>query len=312
MKKYIVLGMMLVLVMTSCSKEESAAAAGKAVADNSPVVATVGGEKITEADIESFLSQIPEQARARYASPEGKKEFVTSLTEIKVMAIEAKKKGLDKNPDVKRKIDFMSDQLLARDLAESSFEQIKVSDEEISAFYNENKEKFTRGPRAKLRHILVPSEAEAKSILARLKKGEDFSKLAGEKSKCPSSKQGGDLDWATQGMMVPEFEKAAFALKKGQMSEVVKTSFGYHIIMCDDVDAGGQIAMADARNDIERQIRNTKGEETVKALIEQAKKATPVTINEGYFQSTEPEMPIPGAGMPQVVPAPPSETDGAK
>ena len=161
-------------------------------------------------------------------------------------------------------------------------------------------------------HILVKTEQEAQALRARIAAGEDFGEIAKKHSTCPSGRNCGDLGWFRKGQMVPEFEKAAFALKKGQMSEVVKTSFGYHIIMCDDVDAGGQIAMADARNDIERQIRNTKGEETVKALIEQAKKATPVTINEGYFQSTEPEMPIPGAGMPQVVPAPPSETDGAK
>lgn len=308
--------MMLVLAMASCTKEKSASAAGDGVADKTHVVATVGGEKIMDTDVDALLSQLPEQARARYTSPEGKREFIASLTEIKVMAIEAKKKGLDKKPDMKRKLDFMGDQILARGLAESSFEQIKVSDEEASKFYNENKEKFTTGPRVKLRHILVASEPEAKTILARLKKGGDFSKLAQEKSKCPSAQQGGDLGWATKGMMVPEFEKAAFALKKGKMSGVVKTSFGYHIIMCDDVDAGGQVDITEARETIERQIRSRKGEEAVKALIEQIKKTTPVTINEDYFKKAEAEaansQPMPEPGLPPVAPGRMPEAGGAK
>jgi len=80
-------------------------------------------------------------------------------------------------------------------------------------------------------HILVEKFTEAQQILERLKKGEDFSKLAMEKSTCPSRKKGGDLGWFGHGQMVKEFEKAAFNLDKGQMTEQpVKTEFGYHII----------------------------------------------------------------------------------
>jgi parvulin-like peptidyl-prolyl isomerase len=79
-------------------------------------------------------------------------------------------------------------------------------------------------------HILVEKFAEAQQVLERLKKGEDFAKIATEKSICPSRKKGGDLGWFGHGMMVRPFEQAAFALQKGQLSEVVKTEFGYHII----------------------------------------------------------------------------------
>jgi parvulin-like peptidyl-prolyl isomerase len=79
-------------------------------------------------------------------------------------------------------------------------------------------------------HILVEKFTDAQQILERLKKGEDFSKLAAEKSTCPSRRKGGDLGWFGHGMMVRPFEQAAFALQKGQLSEIVKTEFGYHII----------------------------------------------------------------------------------
>ncbi|MCX8153233.1 MAG: peptidyl-prolyl cis-trans isomerase [Candidatus Bathyarchaeota archaeon] len=79
-------------------------------------------------------------------------------------------------------------------------------------------------------HILVRTESEAKAVLERLKKGEKFSVIAQQVSLCPSKKRGGDLGTFTRGKMVKEFENAAFALKKGEISGVVKTQFGYHII----------------------------------------------------------------------------------
>jgi len=79
-------------------------------------------------------------------------------------------------------------------------------------------------------HILIRSESEAKAVLNRLKKGEKFGNVARAVSRCPSGKKGGDLGTFTRGKMVKEFEKAAFALQKGQISGIVKTQFGYHII----------------------------------------------------------------------------------
>ncbi len=79
-------------------------------------------------------------------------------------------------------------------------------------------------------HILVDRFADAQEILDRLKKGEDFAKLAAEKSTCPSRKRGGDLGFFGHGMMVRPFEQAAFKLEKGQLSDIVKTEFGFHII----------------------------------------------------------------------------------
>jgi len=79
-------------------------------------------------------------------------------------------------------------------------------------------------------HILVRSESEAKAVLERLKKGEKFGNVARAVSRCPSGKRGGDLGTFTRGKMVKEFENAAFALRKGEVSGLVKTQFGYHII----------------------------------------------------------------------------------
>lgn len=206
-----------------------------------------------------------------------------------MMAMEAKKKGIDKKPATKLKLEYIGDQILARDLEESTVENIKISDADITKYYNDNKDKFEQGPRVKVRHILVATEPEAKAILAQLKKGADFSKLAKEKSKCPSSQRGGDLGWVTQGRMDPQFEKAAFALKKGQMSGIVKSSFGYHIIICDDVEAKKEKNLAEIKPQIERQLQREKKEEAINKLKEQVKKDFPITINEEYFKKAQEE-----------------------
>jgi peptidyl-prolyl cis-trans isomerase C len=316
-KKLLVPVLILVFAVIGCSKDKAVSAAGGDGMKDPHVVAMVGNEKIMDADIDAFLSQMPEQARARYESPEGKREFVSSLAEIKLMALEAKKRGVDKDPDMKRKLDFITEQLLARGLAESAVKEIKINDADITKYYNDNKVKFNVGPRIKLRHILVSTEPEANAILAQLKKGADFSTLAKEKSKCPSAPKGGDLGWATKGMMVPEFENAAFALKKGEMSGVVKTQFGYHIIICDDIQAGKQMDMAEAKPAIERQLKGEKSEEAIKALIDQVKKNSPITINEEYFKKAQEEaaksQPMPEPGLsPTALPSQPPAGNEAK
>lgn len=119
---------------------------------------------------------------------------------------------------------------------------ITVSDEEVKAFYNENKDRLVEEPQVKASHILIgvdpaatpetkaKAKAKAEALLVELKAGKDFAAVAKTDSTCPSKDQGGDLGFFGKGQMVPEFEQAAFALKPGELSKVVETQFGYHII----------------------------------------------------------------------------------
>lgn len=305
--------MLILLAVTGCSKEKGAPQTGKQSISDPNVVATVGGEKIMTADIDAILSQIPEPYRARYSTPEAKREIVDRMTEVRMMAMEAKKRGIDKNPETKLKLEYIVDQILAKDLEESTVKDIQITDADIKKYYDDNKDKFAVGPRVKARHILVEKEEDAKAILAQLKKGADFATLAKEKSKCPSAPRGGDLGWITKGRMDPEFEKAAFALKKGEMSGVVKSSFGYHIIKVDDVDQGKEKTLEEVKPAIERQIKREKRDEAVGKMKEEIKKSFPVVINEEYFKKAQAEAaqkapamqpPVPGAPGAPKAPAP--------
>jgi peptidyl-prolyl cis-trans isomerase C len=291
-KKLIILLVVLGLAVVGCSKGTEGGKPGekKEVKFSNPnVIAKIGSTEIKDTDLDAILSQIPEPYRARYATPEAKREIIEKMAEVKMMAMEAKKKGIDKKPATKLKLEYIGDQILARDLEESAVENIKVNDADIAKYYNDNKDKFAQGPRVKVRHILVPTEQEAKAILEQLKKGADFSKLAKEKSKCPSAPRGGDLGWVTQGRMDPAFEKAAFALKKGQMSGIVKSSFGYHIIICDDIEAKKEKNLNEIKPQIEKELQREKREEVTNKLKEQVKKDFPITINEEYFKKAKEE-----------------------
>ncbi|AKS37494.1 peptidylprolyl isomerase [Anoxybacillus gonensis] len=133
----------------------------------------------------------------------------------------------------------------------AAMEDIKVSDEELKKYYNEYK------PKVKASHILVDDEKTAKEIKAKLEKGEDFAKLAKEYSKDTGSAQnGGDLGWFGPGKMVEEFEKAAYALKVGEVSDPVKTQFGYHIIKVTDKEE--KKSFDEMKEEMEYEVKKSK------------------------------------------------------
>jgi peptidyl-prolyl cis-trans isomerase C len=137
-------------------------------------------------------------------------------------------------PDFKKRLSQTSDRLLMEALLTREGDK-GATEEAMKKFYDETVKGLKPTVEVKARHILVEKEEEAKAAVERLKKGEDFAKLAGELSKDPGSgKEGGDLGWFEKERMVPEFAEAAFKLDKGGVSEIVKTQFGFHIIKVDD------------------------------------------------------------------------------
>ncbi len=197
------------------------------------IVAKVDGAPITEADITLALAelgesiaQIPEAQRREYA--------ITYLSDLKLGAKAAKSAKLDGSDDFKRRLAYQSDRILFDDYLASEAKK-SVTEDAMKALYAETVKNLKPEQEVRARHILVETEDQAKDIVKRLKAGEDFAKLAGELSKDPGSgKEGGDLGYFTKERMVPEFSAAAFAMEPGQVSEPVKSQFGFHIIKVED------------------------------------------------------------------------------
>ena len=220
-----------VLALGAC---DSAKKADQAAAPSGPTAATINGVAISQQTVDAIARQAAAQGRPD--TPETRKAIIDQLALQMVVAEEAVKKGLDKSPEVVDQLNSMKQSVLANAYVRDYLKNNPVSDDMLKAEYDRIKASVS-GNQYKARHILVEKEAEAKDIIARLKKDPAaFEKLAKERSKDPGSKpQGGDLGWFDPTQMVPEFGEAVTKLEKGKFTEVpVKTQFGYHVILLED------------------------------------------------------------------------------
>ncbi len=182
------------------------------------------------------------------------------------------------------------DLLISRFVETAFVAKAAVSEEEIRAFYDQNPDKFKRDETVKASHILIGAEStasaddkkKAREKAGQLRKelagGADFAALAKGNSTCPSSQQGGDLGFFGKGQMVPAFEKAAFALKPGEISDVVETQFGYHIIKLTERKPAETTAFKDAKAKIEEFLKGQKVNEAIQKYLADAKKTAKIEI----------------------------------
>jgi len=284
-KKRLVFSFIVFAFLVGCSSDQGVEDLSNE--DSSIVVAKVGEDFIHESEIDMMISDMPKRYRSRYSDAEMKKRLIDQFVEIKVLAAEARKRGVDKNREVRLKIEFLQDQVLAREIRDDLMDNVQVTDADIEQYYNDNPDKYSSPERIKARHILVENQNDAKAVLEKIKKGADFADLARKSSTCPSAKKGGDLGWFGKGKMDPAFEKAAFDLEKGGISDVVKSSFGYHVIKVDDRRKAKKRSLEEVSRSIDRTLKKEHGENMLSEVTERVKKEIGVEINQEYMESLE-------------------------
>ena len=196
-----------------------------------------------------------------------------NLIKGEIVAQEAMKIGLDKNPEVVQQLDMIKQQLLVRAYVSDYVKKNAVKDETLKAEYD--KVRATQGDKeVKVQHILVEDEKDAKDLIAQIKKGGSMDKLAKEKSKDAGSKdQNGKLEWAMPSNFVKPFSDAVLKLKKGEMTqEPVKTPYGYHIIKLDDT----RTAKVPGFDEVKDKIRQSQQQEQITAMLEALRKKATV------------------------------------
>ncbi len=205
---------------------------GARAEDSNPVVARANGVEIHVNDLAFAEEEIGSNMPAM--SPDQKRDYlITYLADVIVLAQAAQQQKLADRDDVKRRLDFDHNRVLMEAMLQDTG-KAAVSDEAMHKVYDEAVKQAAPEQEVHARHILVPTEAEAKEIIAELKKGADFATLAKQKSKDPGAAEGGDLGYFTKDQMVPEFSEVAFKLDKGQISDPVHTQFGWHVIVVED------------------------------------------------------------------------------
>ena len=192
------------------------------------VLATVNGQEITDDDVKVALEDLGQNLPAQLKGPQRDAYALDYLIDLKLVADQAGKDKLGDSPEFANKMAYYHDKTLMETMLGNAA-KASATDEAEHKVYDDAAKARKPETEVHARHILVPTEAEAKAALDRVKKGEDFAKVADEVSKDPGS-QGGDLGWFTPDKMVKEFAEAAFKLDVGQISDPVKSEFGWHVI----------------------------------------------------------------------------------
>jgi peptidyl-prolyl cis-trans isomerase C len=254
--------------------------------DSDPVVARANGVDIRQSDLalaeEDIGSAMPQMG------PEQKRDYlITYLADVIILAQAADQRQLADRGDVKQRLEFERHKALMEALLQDAG-KAAMTDDAMHKVYDEAIKQTPNEQEVHARHILVATEGEAKDIETQLKNGADFATLAKEKSKDPGATEGGDLGYFTKDQMVPEFAEAAFKLDKGQISDPVKTQFGWHIILVEDKRAKptptydqvkGQLQNYVARRAQAEFVDNLRKSATIERLDQPAGQPNPSALN---------------------------------
>jgi parvulin-like peptidyl-prolyl isomerase len=260
-------------------------------------VLTIGAEKITKTQFEAIMAQIisqmPPERRAAADAPDAKRQLAEQLAELKALAQEARRQKIDQTPDAKIQLAMRSDQLVAGMLFQQISKGAKPTPADLKAYYDEHKNEWDS---VTARHILIRFKgsavplrdgekdltdeealAKAKDLRAQIVAGGSFEELAKKESDdTGSGANGGALGDFTRGRMVPQFEEAAFKMKVNEISEPVKTQFGYHVIQ---VQKHETKSMADVTPEITEKI----GPEMAQKGVDAIKNKTAISYDQTYF-----------------------------
>ena len=243
--------------------------AGARPAADSKVLAKVDGAPITDQDVADAMADIGPGLPQKLEGAARQKYVLDYLIDLKLAAAKAEADKLDQTPEFARKLAYYHDKLAMEELLGSVAKTATTEEAERKA-YDEAAKAEPPQEEIHARHILLPTEEDAKKALARVRGGEDFAKVATELSKDPAG-DGGDLGWFTKDRMVPEFADAAFRLKQGEISDPVKTQFGWHIIQVEGIRTKSFPPFEQLKAQAARYVAQKAQSETIAALHKDAK-----------------------------------------
>jgi peptidyl-prolyl cis-trans isomerase C len=239
------------------AKSDAPAAAAVKPADDGEVLATYGGNRLGVNRVTKEMERLPAPSRAYLQAPDRKRQFVENLVLNELLYSEGQRLGYDKDEEIDRQVNDLRRRLVVQRVVREFQKPPEITDEQAKAYYDDNPNLYST-TQIRASHILVKDEAAAKEILEQVKADPSkFGDIAKEKSTDKTSgAKGGDLGMFGQGRMVPEFERTAFSLKPNEISDIVKTQYGYHIIMVTDRKEGERRPFDQVKDQIKATLRN--------------------------------------------------------
>lgn len=261
------------------------------------VLARVGDQQITVAEFEDVYRPMPGLADSS-AVQENKARVLDQLVEQRLLVLAALERGAGNDQQVAERFEDMKKNVLLQQLYKVEIlDKAKPTESEIRSFHKK------LGTEVKASHILVKTEAEAKDVIVKLKSGASFSDLARQHSQDPgSAQQGGSLGWFGWGRMVDEFQRAAFALKPGQVSDPVETGFGFHVIRLDSTRQAEHQDLDQMRERITQQLTQSKPRELTTKYLKALRKQAGIKIQDNTLAAIASKQQPAAPGMPPTLP----------
>ena len=300
------LAIVVVCLAAACANENApsgSAGAPPEASSGGTVIATYAGKRFTTEDFRREVERLPPRSRAQLTTPERRRQFVDNFILNALLAEQGKEKGYDKDPEIVRQIDDLRQRLVVQRVMRDYQEAPTLTEEEIKAYYDQNQRLFS-GAQIHAAHILVKDESLAKQLRAQLDAAPDkFEELAKTNSvDTATAARGGDLGFFGQGRMVAEFERAAFALEKpGDLSAVVQTPFGFHIIKLIERKEGPPKPFEDVKERIRVAMTNQRRQDLVTQRFDKVKADAKIHVDEDALSKAEiPSPPAGSADAPEI------------
>ncbi len=243
------------------------------------ILAKVGALTVTEKEVDDFLIELGARGQG-YNTPEGRRAILEQIISSKLLLLDARHNLFETEPEFKAELAKLRENLLINYAGNKVLASVKVNDEDVKKYYEDNLDKFRQGETVNADHILVESEEKALEILAKIESGEvSFGDAAKEYSSCPSGQRGGNLGDFGRGQMVPEFDTAVFELEVGEITKTpVKTQFGYHLIKLNSKSESSVMPYEEIAPQLSEMVLNEKRREAYERKINQLKILYPVEL----------------------------------
>ena len=282
-----VIALALMVALVGCAPKKPA---------GTKVVARVGGRAITAADLDARLEDIPQLARPEYSGPVGRSRMLRQMVEEEVLYRAALDDHLDRDRDVRRKIEQSTRQLLVQSYLDRQQARMShVDEKELRNFYDKHKDEYRTERMVKVRILVAPSQKIAQRVREMVTEGQSFEALCKKFSSDPHIKDAGGMlpTWVRRGKAVPwlgnhpAFHDVVFALKKDELSQVFETPKGFHVARVEDVRDEQLRTFEQARNDIELRLKRERTSKGLPEIVEDLKRRYHVKIEEDAGKSPE-------------------------